>query len=737
MRQLCFIGVIILLLNIISWNLGLKLQTQPNDDFTENLKDKSKTKFIIDQFSVIGAKEHKGSSIIESNHLKLSYNSSYIRTTSSHLSFDPLLHYNPHDPIKVTSDSELAEVAVNGSGTITDPYILEGWNITTNHISGIDIEDTTKYFVIRNCWLSTYNTTGIIIDSVGSGTTIICNNFFQNNGYCISISKSDSIIITNNAYKNNFGGIYLFTSDFVIITNNSWQNNDNGVDLFDSDSVTVINNTWHHNDLGISLVNSDFAKLVNNIYQNNEYGSIWLLGSKNSIIINNTCQNNGGGIYLMESDFTTIINNTCNQNNGEGIYLHQSRHSIIANNFCQKNAVGLQLYDSEPSTIVNNSFIENGLSIIPFSVSLESYLSLTVEDNWVNGLPLGFLTNLQNTTLPTSYGQLILVNCTNVTITDQNCTNTCIGITLYLSFQCQILNNTCNQNNLGGIILWDSPSTTVANNSCQNNDYRGIWLLDSDNSIVANNTCTQTNGLGIAILYCNSATVVNNTCIQNDCYGITFVSSISSTVVNNTCTRNNRAGIHSYMTDSSIISDNVCTGNNGDGIQVEYNSNSILIHNTCYENLRYGISILASDNCLILWNFLQKNQNYGAYLTLRSNNNVLHHNSFFFNNENSTQAYDNGTNTQWYALSTNQGNYWSDYSGSNEYQIDGNAKTIDPYPLVEQPVYKGLEITTNLLPQTTTKTSTETKLIITPFFAFFLLFIGILGHYRKKQRLLF
>ena len=40
------------------------------------------------------------------------------------------LSYTPHDPIVIANDSDLAAVAMSGEGTKTDPYIVEGLNIT-------------------------------------------------------------------------------------------------------------------------------------------------------------------------------------------------------------------------------------------------------------------------------------------------------------------------------------------------------------------------------------------------------------------------------------------------------------------------------------------------------------------------------------------------------------------------------------------------------------------------------
>ncbi len=208
----------------------------------------------------------------------------------------------------------------------------------------------------------------------------------------------------------------------------------------------------------------------------------------------------------------------------------------------------------------------------------------------MNGKKLGFYTNLNSTTIAESvYGQLILVNCTNLTVRDQ------------------ILNNATT-----GLFLYFCTSSVIINNTCSNNDYRGISISG----------------------FSDSFTVSNNTC-NNNWEGISLSSSSSSTVANNTCNNN-----------------------------------------------YYGIYLYLSAFCVVAYNLLQENEGYGVYLNYYSDNNIIHHNTFVDNNLGGTsQAYDRGLTNTWYDTSTNKGNYWSDWSGSGSYSVDGSAGAVDLYPL--------------------------------------------------------
>ncbi len=476
------------------------------------------------------------------------------------------LELTPHDPIEITSDSDFE--VFPGSGTQGDPYVIEGYDITTTDNRGIYIDDTTKYFIVRNCYVDAEEY-GIYIDDVADGTTTVINNTCNYNKY---------------------GGIVLSSSV----------------------SSTVINNTCN----------------------NNSFKGIYLYHSGSSNVINNTCNNNYDGIILCYSSSSTIANNTFSNNN-HGIYLYSSSSSTIANNTFSNNNEGISLSSSDSSTVANNTFTNCGLYI--YEGTGDAYISYTVENNLVNGKILGFYTNIYSMIITEPvYGQLILINCANVIVSDQILNNASYGLFLYSCRHSSIINNTCSNNNRG-INLQSSGSSTVANNTCSNNyNNPGISLSSSGSSTVVNNTCNS-NYSGISFSSSGSSTVANNTCNNNQ-YSIFLSSSSSSTVANNTCRNNNK-----------------------------------------------GISLLYSDLCVFTYNLLQENEGYGVYL-YNSDDNLIHHNTFVDNNVGGfnggfSQAFDDGQTNTWYDPETKEGNFWSDWSGTGSYSIDGSASSEDLYPL--------------------------------------------------------
>jgi parallel beta-helix repeat protein len=233
----------------------------------------------------------------------------------------------------------------------------------------------------------------------------------------------------------------------------------------------------------------------------------------------------------------------------------------------------------------------------------------------------------------------------------------------------------------GGIGTKDDPYSIDRWNITCDDQEGGIHIYNTTKYFIVRNCWIKSNIFGIFIsnVSVGTATIVGNM-VQSSFLPIFIGRSGNSTVNHNTC-KGGEWGIQLYYSGNVTVSNNNCSHNSA-GIWLFNSNSSIVANNICLLNHRYGIGIIRSTYCSIIWNKIQENK-FGVYIHNTSTINVIHHNTF---RNNTIQADDNGINNKWYDSETNEGNYWSDYNGTESYRlIAGEAGARDPFPLAHPP----------------------------------------------------
>ena len=75
-----------------------------------------------------------------------------ISGSKASLQNETTINYIDHGPIVIENNSELAAASTSGSGTEIDPYIIEGFNFTTDNGNAITITGITDFLEIRDCY---------------------------------------------------------------------------------------------------------------------------------------------------------------------------------------------------------------------------------------------------------------------------------------------------------------------------------------------------------------------------------------------------------------------------------------------------------------------------------------------------------------------------------------------------------------------------------------------------------
>ncbi len=516
--------------------------------------------------------------------------------------------YTPHDPIVITSDSDFASQGWPGNGTETEPYVIEWLNITSPE-KCIHIALTSVYFEVRNCFISSSSQSldvGIELDAVANGAIEHC--VVERHRVGIGLYSSNNCTLVHNTASDNTYPAFL---------------------LEESDNNTLAENTASGNlGIGFSLSWSNNNRIANNTAVNNTGNGFDLFYSDENIIVNNTAADSlDGGFYVETSCGNTLAGNTAKGNSYEGFIFWEADNNSFIGNTAIDNWQGIILYSSSGNKVMANTLIGNGMDIFGYDVS-EWFHNVT--GNTINGMPLGYFANLTGGIIDGSkYAQLLLVNCSGVTIRDGIFANASAGVELAYSANCTLMNNIAFNNSLWGFRLWASNNSHLVDNVATGNSLIGFYLVRSSQTALTGNTAT-----------------------GNLYRGYDLSRSSWNTLSSNTAAFNSVDGFGLFLSDNNTLSGNTATNNSEDGFYLGRSDGNILTNNTATSNMQYGISLSLS-----FWNTVYLNK--------------IGHNG-------KSNAYDYGGLNSW-DDGVSQGNCWSDYNGTGVYIIPGSSESVDHY----------------------------------------------------------
>jgi len=365
--------------------------------------------------------------------------------------------------------------------------------IKWNYACGIWLIHSNNNTISENKIFKNNQSSGIIL-SESSNNSILNNNIYKNNGSGINSGDShNNSFIDNTIISNNRIGIHFCVCNNNTIANNTISNQSNGLWIRTSTQNRIINNyITSNNEKGIAFFDSIFNVIYNNeIFYNGDGGDgVYLDSSANNTIIENNLKDT---IYLNKSNKNSIIYNNISSN-FFGIYIYYSNNNTITCNNIFDNYKGLQFDNSNGNTITrniisnkykyygifldnsrknfisDNSFFNDGFYV------LFSYEN-TVTNNTINDKPLIYLEDKSDITIGNAEnaGQVILINCNNISILNQEISHTTVGIELWDSHNCRILYNKIS-NNKEGIYLFYSNDNLIQKNDFHDNERDAFFI---------------------------------------------------------------------------------------------------------------------------------------------------------------------------------------------------------------------------------------------------------------------
>lgn len=276
------------------------------------------------------------------------------------------------DPISIQSDADFtaANGVVAGRGTVDDPYVIAGGEVSASpdDVYGIRIENTRASFVLRGVTVQGVGGTGgaaIRIAFASAGRLEGCTVVASTNG--IEIVASSGVVLRNCALSVTGLGLRV-TGDTVENYNHDIDasnilNNQPIAYFYGLDGATVSGLTTSHLTVagsrnvtvtGNSVINGDGLRLVfvtgSRVAENSVYRTANVYTEH--------------GIFLLHSTDNIVELNSLRNNRLAGIQMTLSSRNIVRTNQFMANDSGIRLVASDENQISGNVLFANVSGIL-------------------------------------------------------------------------------------------------------------------------------------------------------------------------------------------------------------------------------------------------------------------------------------------------------------------------------------------------------------------------------------
>jgi len=573
----------------------------------------------------------------------------------------------PHLPILIDGNTGFREQngVVSGSGTATNPWIIEGWFIVATWTqAAVEIEHTSDYFVIRNIKTLSDSSIGIYLldsshGSVLNSTLVGGTAPAFGGGWVLRIEQSPDITISRNKIVN--GTIYVSDgyqgplSANLAIANNTLVNS----------TISITSCTW------ACLQNPPMMKIFGNA----------LVEDANQPCTNpqNLCVRPCA--ICVSAIGTTIANNTVS-GYWRGIEVGGS-DSTVKDNLLQTTGDDIVLNTVNSTMVSGNMMTGLGIAIAgpyspPFDLDRPSYYdSHAISNNYVNENPLLYYARCTGLSLANVViEQLIIASCSSVDLFNvMTSGNAGAGVVLAYVKHARLSHD--HLNNGSGLGVTESSDVTVSDSEISSNS--GAVSVISSTGFTLERTTVSMNNAALLVESSTNTTISDNLFASNNNWGIRLSDTTNAVVSRNRL--QNSYGLDLGNVANAVIQGNQISDSWTDGLTLDNVVNVVVEGNWISNSSRYGIAVSAANGLNITANTAIYNA-VGILLGSDRNgpaiyNTIVYHNNFVYN------ARDQGEYFSGVVLKLDNGypsggNYWSDYTGVDK--CSGVNQDVCPQP---------------------------------------------------------
>ncbi len=356
------------------------------------------------------------------------------------------------------------------------------------------------------------------------------------------------------------------------------------------------------------------------------------------------------GVLIDSSNDTRILNCTLNAT-GYSLDIKDSLRPVLENNTMNSTSM---LSRTESAYMYGNKWMDSGLAVIGDSISCWNTHSIDTT-NTVNGKDLIYIKNRATDSLNIIAGQLIIANCTAVsvnpqvlsgldyplqigystmiTITNFNITNCTNGIRLYQTSDSTLAGSSVSDCEDEGILLLESDWNWISDNVIHK-CYSGIRILNSDNNTIDTNEVHHNTGNGIEILTSGSRETSNSNLIQqSSCHhnqnGIIISESPRNRILESNLSNNSGDGIFiistmlSRSSTGNTIEDCEFSLNRINGVDLYYSPENVVESSKFLNNNKTGISTYYSEGTRVSNSTFQREEggiySYSGFSMMNNN----------------------------------------------------------------------------------------------------------------------
>jgi parallel beta-helix repeat protein len=550
------------------------------------------------------------------------------------------LAMSDHSPIGIDGNAQFtaANGVVAGNGSPTAPFIIENWSINASTNTGIGIWNTTKYFVIRNCYVydgSQGNWDGILLWNATNGS--VMDSRLKNDYYGVTIDISYNILVRNVSISQSHKmglelggsshgtlenvsidgttsghGLYVDKSDHFLITNSSmFDNRYDGIDEDNSNNFTYRNITAYGNKWAGWEISGcrDYRLEGSTVYKNPDGLS---LNSCMRIVVdrNRIYDNDGTGLELRDIESSRLLNNEIYGHN-EGMLVYYVYHTLLAGNKVHDNELGVLLEDESNNTFYSNVMDRNGYN---FGLWKWTGPDVIPVNNTVDGKPIYYWMDKIGGDVPSDAGYVAIIRCLDIVARGLVLRNVYQGILIYSSTHITVENNTISDARRG--IDIDTSTGRLRGNRVNNTSW-GVYVHNSNDIIIEGNRIHNTTQ-GIEARECQQASITDNIIDQvhlhygSDGYGVEVTSGGSTAVLRNSIYDGENKGIFSWTSTYIRVENNTIRNMSRDGIRVRSTSSDVK-NNTLLDNGN-GIYFEGASNGNVYDNTIIGSKNSGIYV---------------------------------------------------------------------------------------------------------------------------